>query len=110
MIVPLSKEQKQQLGGWLTREKDYLLSIQSMCKAIVFPGVTGLLELATNDLDTVYRLRTALRTEGDPDLMLEDVEVLIEIAAGNKFPDKKEFWQGIQAAISAAREMETHSS
>ncbi len=102
MIVSLNLTQKKMLGGWLTREKDHLMSIRALARTIVIPAATGSLEVISNDYDMVERLRFALRTDGSPDFLEEDVMTLIDIASSNRFADREEFWAEMKTVLGEA--------
>ncbi|MEK0324413.1 MAG: hypothetical protein QQN63_01810 [Nitrosopumilus sp.] len=100
MKVPLTIEQKRQLAGWLTREKDYLLSVRSMAQKIQIPAVTGSLDIICSDLEMTNRMRFTLRPDGEPDFQEEDLQTVLEIAGRNRFPDKEDFWNGIKTLLT----------
>ena len=91
--------QKKMLGAWLTREKDHLLSMRALGRQIVIPGATGSLEVISNDLEMVVRLRWAIRTDSNPDLLEGDIETLIDIADENQFEDRADFWRSIKTLL-----------
>ena len=99
MIVTMDLSQKKMLGAWLTREKDHLLSMRALGRQIVIPGATGSLEVISNDLEMVVRLRYAIRTDGFPDILEADIESLIDIADENQYADREEFWRAIKALL-----------
>ena len=100
MIINLNIEQKRQLAGWLTREKDFLLSIEAMAEKIQIPAVSGSLELISNDLDSVEKMRFALRPDGRLDFLDDDLQIVLEVAEKNKFADKRDFWNDIRALLT----------
>jgi len=100
MIINLNIEQRRQLAGWLTREKDYLMSTEAMAEKIQIPAVSGSLELVSNDLDSVERMRFALRPDGRLDFLDDDLQIVLEVAERNRFPDKEDFWNGMKALLT----------
>ncbi len=102
MIVPMDLSHKKMLGAWLTREKDHLLSMRALGRQIVIPGATGTLEVISNDLELVVRLRFAIRTDSDPDLLEGDIESLVDIADANRFADREDFWKEMRQMFMVA--------
>ena len=103
LIVPLMVEQRRQLSAWLMREKDHIISMRALGRSILIPSVTGSLDIVSNDLEMVNRMRFALRkiTE-DPDFLEEDLQTVIEVAEKNKFEDKEQFWSEIRSIFREA--------
>ena len=108
--ILLTTDQRAQLGGFLNREKDFLMSISAMADRIVTPGVTGTIELIRNDYEFVERLRKSLRNvrSGNPALAEivylseADLDTLANIDASNKFADRAPFWRSITEAVEKA--------
>lgn len=106
--VTLSNEQKAQLIGWLNREKDYLLSIDSMALRIIIPRATGTSDFIKNDLDFAIRLRSTLRGQ-DPttELSVQDAETLVDVARANDYSNRAEFWKSIVSAVESGQNSPT---
>lgn len=103
----LTHSQKAQLVSWLNREKDYLLSCRSIAQQILTPRVTGTLELISNDLDFVTRVREEVKDE-DPSLgpmpvLLsdDDIQAIIDIGHANTYPKLQSFWNEIIEVLGA---------
>jgi hypothetical protein len=97
-LLPFTKAQKAQLGGWINRENDHLLSLRALSREILIPEITGTLELIQNDLEFTVRVRDAIRgtTNDDPiEISESDIETLIDIGRGNKYPNRVEFWKSV---------------
>lgn len=99
--IRFTNDQKAQLIGWLNREKDHLLSMNSMADRIIIPRVTGALSCIKGDLDFVTRLRSALRGSNEStELSVQDSESLMAVAQANEYDDRIDFWKSIERVLS----------
>ena len=110
LALPLTYSDRSQLGGWLRREKDYLLTIQSTCLRIVTPNVTGATDCISNDLDFVNRLKSAIRDQDGPVMLSEDdAETLLSVGHANRVVDKAAFWESIVRKIQEVQHAQGHA-
>lgn len=98
--ITLSNDLKAQLIGWLNREKDFLLSIDSMAERIITLRRTGTLDCIKADLDAVTKLRLTLRgPDVESEITEEEADMLIDAAELNPYNNRIQFWDTIKKAI-----------
>ncbi len=104
--ITLTHEQRSDFLRWLNREKDFLLSVQSIALRTLTNHVTGSLEAIRGDLDFIRRVReTCWRcTENTISLSSDDIDILIDIAGQNTLVEKQPFWDGLKELLEKSEQ------
>ena len=77
--------------------------MRELSRSILIPSVTCSLDIVSNDLEMVNRMRFSLRKIAeDPDFLEEDLQTVIEVAEKNKFEDKEQFWNDTKSIFREA--------
>lgn len=96
--------QRAQLIGWLNREKDFLISLDSLSRRILIPKTTGSDEMIARDLDIARSLRSKIASHGETVELTEDeCEILVMAAEFNSVDDRKEMWEEVIKVIKESR-------
>jgi len=102
--INFTDAQRAQLIGWLNREKDFLLSIESLSRRVLLPKATGSISLIGADLQLCIDLRDKLRSSEELVVLTDDeCEALLAVAESNEYEDRRELWEGVSQVIREAK-------
>ncbi len=103
LAITFTQEERAMLGGWIGRERGYLLSCKVLSGYAVIPGVTGTADSIDNDLDFINRIRSSIRDQEKVTMLSgEDADWLLQMAQANRFPDKAAFWNAVEKKLQGA--------